>query len=354
MRPDPTRQPFQRLDLDDLIAAGHKALHEQDYHRAHELLREATRRAPLRQDIREWLAQAVEGKLQARPSDPGTAAPTQRIRERLTQTRTGEPRAMARSSFPREAALSLLPEKPAAPAHPAAAPPPHPHPRPNPVKFRRRHQRGPLSALFMGAVVGIVLVVGMGLLIWRYMDIVDDGSGSSINQSQTANILENAERYRQQGKYAWAIEQLETLPEGSLRRTQLAKTYMEQGNQAFMQQPPQLQSALGAYQSAVELAPENPAYGIALGEAYYLFSRNQAIDREAAQRYLEQARQTFESVLDRDPANMEALKQLKKVAIALRDDILLAQIYRRIIDLAPDSQEAEDARRDLRSLGFKF
>ena len=85
MNADYSHQLLQRLGLEELERAAELALQAKDYERACELLREAARRAPFRQDLREMLAIAVEGRL-ASPAPPRGASqsPLEAFRARAT------------------------------------------------------------------------------------------------------------------------------------------------------------------------------------------------------------------------------------------------------------------------------
>src|SRR5690606_33615079 len=102
-------------------------------------------------------------------------------------------------------------------------------------------------------------------------------------------------------------------------------------------------------------APDNADAHIALGSVYYRLGR-EADDPEISRQLLERARDTFQKVIEDHSQDrrtvIAALTELARVAIALRDDVLQANSYRRIIEIAPDTEEARAAERNLRSLNF--
>jgi cytochrome c-type biogenesis protein CcmH/NrfG len=151
-----------------------------------------------------------------------------------------------------------------------------------------------------------------------------------------------------------AIARLESLPESPERSKLLAETYMEQGNLTFDQDPPQIESAIEAYNNAVRHNPDNAEYGYALGIAYLTISREKKDDTTTAEHYLDLARQTFQAVLDRNPDHVGSLDGLSRVAVLQRDNVTAANSWRRIIQVAPDSFEAERARNNLKSLNYKY
>jgi tetratricopeptide (TPR) repeat protein len=401
------------MSLDELLAQGRKSLAAQDYALATRLLREAARRAPMRADVRELLSMALQGNLDdtdAPPSSPPRASSTlaafeRRSRETPTPSRTpgrdpqyedeAEVRGDSRENE-ETLDLDLTPEPPApvreapwsaprpARANPAIAPrkPVAPHEEPplhfghheralgqkprmpardhekhKPVSFDKRHRRGPISALLLGAVTGLLAAALAGGAIWFYLHKArtppPPGEPSSFSRAQLNSIMEKAAQYTQRGEYSLAIEQLKNLPPSPERNRMLAQTFMEQGDRCFIHDPPLLEGALEAYKEAVQFDEGNPQCGNALGMVYLKLAQAREGDAKAAGEFLALARQTCEAVLARQPGNLQALESLAKVAIAMRDAKLQADAYRRIIEAAPDSESAAIARRNLRSLGFK-
>ena len=370
---------FPRLDLTQLIDEGRKALREEDYHRAVLIFRESIRRAPFRQDLKEGLAMAVEGTLiqgeaDQRPAQSSTltalhgqvhaapaefAAPAEPVLP-SPKAPPATPRAAGRSlegKVPVHSTSTDRNRKAFGGGGPAAAARPQ-HGSSKPSHFEKRHRRGPLSALLLGAVVGLVLIGSVvGVFYYYLAPLVStgkEGREAAISRAQIESILEQANNYRQKGDYALAIAQLETLPESPERSRKLAETYMAQGNLNSEQKPPQIESAIEAYNNAVRYEPDNAEYGYALGMAYLALSREKKADKTNAEKYLDLARQTFQAVLDRHPDHVGSLDGLSRVAVLQRDNVTAANAWRHIIQVAPDSYEAERARNNLKSLNYKF
>ena len=336
MREKPGAQGSRQLE--ELLHQGLTAFNRGDYRGAAGYYRRAVRRAPFRQDIRQALAASIEAAVNS---------------GRRMGSRRGR-------SVPSLAAITLEPvgaDEPTA-APPATSPAPEAKPRPGAPTatsdFEKRHRRGPLSALLLGSLVGLVLVVGLVGLLLFYLGFLrgegPDTADSLLTRARYNNIIAQARVYKQQGDYSLAIEQLHKLPEGPVRSRMLAETYLEQGDQNFHQDPPKLEAAIYAYRQSVEHRPGDPEYAKALALAYYTLGRLEPPEQaEQTEQYFEHARRIYENVLDQRPGDLEALKGLAKVGIATHNDTLAARCWHRIIEVAPDSPAAAAARDHLRS-----
>jgi len=406
--------------MTQLLGLGRQALNAREYERAAGLYREGVRRAPFRQDIKEWLAEALEGILisggtTGRPSGVFPPSPARAPREPEDYEEEAEDRATAAREPERPATrfperrppdwapqrderdeppdpegdrrapgrheiemhdLGMAPQarpRPThAPAHPqsahfrpssghgSGAPPPAAHRpgRQRPMDFTHRHQRGPLLALFMTGIVGLLLVgIGAGLF-WgyqHYSDVLNKGgfSMATFANARANTIVQNANMYIQKGAYSEAIEQLQKLPEGVDKQDRLSKAFDEKGMQQFIQDPPNYKGAIEDYKQAVTISPNNNAYRKHLGEAYYRLGKERSANRKESMDDWRKAQNEYEGVLSREFKDLEALNRLRDVAIAMRDDALLNQALNRIIEAAPDSADARSARRELRERSFK-
>jgi tetratricopeptide (TPR) repeat protein len=227
-----------------------------------------------------------------------------------------------------------------------------------PGQFARRHRRGPLSALLLGAGVGLALLTLAAAASWLYFQRRPlpgaPSSDAGRERARQEQVFERAGRYVQQKSYSLAIEQLASLPPSQPRDQRLAEIYMEIGGQGFKQNPPRLEAALEAYSKAVQYAPDNADDGFALAQVYYALARGVA-DSQTSSQNLDLARQTLQAVIDRNPQHLPAYDLLVRIAIAQRDYKLQQQTLQKIIDVSPkDSEAARNARDSLRSLGFKY
>ena len=107
---------------------------------------------------------------------------------------------------------------------------------------------------------------------------------------------------------------------------------------------------------ALKFVGDNARYGNALARAYYTLARaggDVPAEREAN---VKRAFDIYRSVVDLNPPNQQdlltALKGLADAAVTLRDDATAAAAWRRIINAAPDSEDAKQARKNIETRGF--
>ena len=356
MRPTPEYQELSRLNLDEIVYQGRKALEDEDWDQATPLLREAVRRAPFRQDFRDMLALAIEGSI-ANPENTRSPlpiteppmAPPEKVDLQTEKTTMLSPDALD---------LGEPVESPQfrsrRPASPTVA-----VPLPRAKDMRRRHRRGPASAILLGLTVGLVMILIAGGVGWFILEQQSrsssrEGTSPGLPPSDVQSILIQANVYQQKGEYSKAIERLLSLPPIARRNRMLASIYMDHGDNYLMQKPPLFKRAIEAYQEAVKHQPENTDYVNALGQTFFTLALTVNDDKDSYARYLQQARETFETVLEQDPENLKALSNLAKVGTHQRDQELQVNSYRTIVEIDPDGDLGRDARRNLESLGFKY
>ncbi|MEN6625569.1 MAG: tetratricopeptide repeat protein [Candidatus Sumerlaeia bacterium] len=222
---------LSKLDLAGLVRFGEQELKAAHYRRASSLLREAVRRAPFRQDLRELMAAAIEGAASLEPEPMPEPQPRTPIRETRFQpepvretppqatpppSRGVRPRrihpqpeffgeveqeppepmqetpqrlpdpyeletdpapAPMHFNFERPAEEPARPEPPRAAGRPIAfgrRPAAHriePARRgaPKPAQFTKRHNRGPVSALLLAVVVALAFIAAAAGGIYYYM-----------------------------------------------------------------------------------------------------------------------------------------------------------------------------------------
>lgn len=367
-------------DIEQLIEAGRIALREREYDHAARLLREAARRAPMRQDVRELLAMAVDGTLAVRRHErdatPQPSAPLAALRARevygphpaaqgAERAANGGERhtAVIETIVPAGTQTEVIELEPARPARRPLHGPgadggragrsqstfgPRPTVNtaeiPEPTNFHARHRRGPLSALVTTVVAGLALCAAAGGLAWAYYEHGDKlGLRPSPLDLQLAKALDQAREYRDMGKISLAINALESLPQSGKRDVELARIFTDKGNAALSATPPQAEGALEDFKQAANFNPNNLEAIHGQATAYFRLA-GKVESQETRTRYLKQARELLETSLTLDPRSVRAMWLLSEVAIRQRDDILVARMYRQIIETAPDSNEAREAR----------
>ncbi len=356
VRPTPEYRELSRLNLDEIVHQGRKALDEEDWDQATPLLREAVRRAPFRQDFRDMLALAIEGSIansdNTRFSLPITEPP-------MSPPEQIDLQAEKTMMLSADTLNVREPVEPPLFRSGRRASPTVAIPLPRAKDMRRRHRRGPASAILLGLTVGLVMILIAGGVAWVYLDQISrtsarEGTSPGLPPSEVQTILIQANVYRQKGEYSKAIERLLSLPPFTRRDRMLTSIYMDHGDNYLMQKPPLFKRAIEAYREAVKHQPQNTDYVNALGQTFFTLALTVIDDKDSYARYLQQARETFEVVRKQDPENLKALSNLAKVGTHQRDQELQVNSYRMIVEIDPDGDLGRDARRNLESLGFKY
>lgn len=399
-----TSSDLIRLDVAALVRYGNQALQAGQYRRAASLLREGVKRAPFRQDIKEALAAAIEGVATLRDQpEPQDAAPRiQEIRPRESepipirpihhdedepqyprhqQNRSArieefdvpaEPPRRQTSSPERQPRFSAerLPERVAPVSQPdssggrpiafgrrpgAGAHRTEPARRPKPAQFTRRHNRGPISALLLTLVVllAFMAVAAAGIYYYTNRATTPDSEADAPAQNYEAKY-EKAANLKMQRRFSEAVEVLMTIDPTMRRDRTLAEIYREQAQISIDAKPPVLESAIESLTEAVKFDPQNPDYGILLGDMYYTLGRKyQQSDPATGRSNLDKARQRYQAVLKDNPGNLKALLSLGDTAGALGDAVTQAECYQSIKRIDPNSPEAAAANRYLKSLGYR-
>ena len=207
---------------------------------------------PFRQDLREMLAEAVEMSVgdpqphrppqpmpRAHRASPPPAPPLEprppRREDPPTPPYTIEPPDVTPSPRrrPMERPRDWTPPSAPGKARPQT-PPPHPS------HFEKRHRRGPMSALVLGGLIGLLLAGGIVAFLYYYTGALNQSRPSEpagLSQGEINSLQERARNYQQQGQYSLAIEQLKQLPPGPERDGALSKIFMDQGDRSVMATP---------------------------------------------------------------------------------------------------------------------
>ena len=221
-----------------------------------------------------------------------------------------------------------------------------------PKDFAKRHERGPLSALLVGMLVGLALLGVAGMGVWIYLHPPERGPLAALGETARLNAaVEQAELFKAKGQYAQATEQLENLPASPRRDRALGRLYMDIGDIALRRE--NLPGAIDAYVKAAQLVPDEPSYGIGLGLAFYQLAQ-ETMERDAARgrELLDRAIQSYLAVSERNPTNQEALLEIARAARAKGDVVMQAEAYRRAVRIDPDTEAGRDAARNLKELNL--
>jgi tetratricopeptide (TPR) repeat protein len=349
----PSHSILNRLDLDQLLEHARSALDQRNYDRAILLFREASRRAPMRQDIRACLGSALDGN-----SNQETAerSETVRVEGKKGKYFQGPGRGFRGAEIPFRT-FTHGGQGDAGQIDPGLSKPVDEMDRvQNQDIYTRRHERGPASAAVLGVVTGLMIIGMISFGVWNTVRLSGaaerDQADEGMSSSEIELIKEDAHHYRSRGEYAWAIEHYEKLPDGTGKKRLLAETYMEQGDRTLRLNPPDYKSTVKSYRKAVQSGDRNPEYGNALGAVYLTLTRDTMHDQAVHREYLELARDTFLAVLEIEPANIETLVHASRIGRDLGDRSLQVEMYRALIQRAPGTEEASQAKKNLRSMGF--
>lgn len=355
MTPETKKRNLTRLDIPTLVSLSHKALAEEDPASAVIYMRTAVRRAPLRQDLRLLLYQAIEqsvgsGEYDAAQEALGTLGEGAARGGRVSAEGRGENEEL----WSRTVVEGEGEEPPLALPTRAAGPP---------LRGMRagagRHRTSPGPrpfGLIVGSIVLTIAAVGLGLSF--LMGPTETPKEAAAEQAeaiiaeQDAALLQMAREYEDQNLFDEAIEKLILLNDGPQKQTLLSKAYARRGDR--FTRAGRYNSAEQSYQTALSYQPDDPGLSYDLGVTYYTLGRQRQVsDRQAASEYFAKADRQLEATGKLDPENLKILDARARVEIARGDPAAAAEYLRRIVKLDPESKDAKKAVRTMKQMGFK-
>jgi tetratricopeptide (TPR) repeat protein len=113
------------------------------------------------------------------------------------------------------------------------------------------------------------------------------------------------------------------------------------------------QKAAESYENAAELNSNVVDYHYNLGWSYYMLGRNAQRKGRPYTNHYRKAIASFEKAIEVDSSHVRSYSALGRVYINMNNQPEAIRMYRRIIEIAPDSKEAEMARKDLESMTGK-
>lgn len=231
-------------------------------------------------------------------------------------------------------------------------------PHAKPIDFKRRHERGPVSAILLGVFVGFIvftLIAGLGWYYYEYTQKAVDGAKMGMNHADFSAAVERARIYSSRGEDSKAIDLLTGMPDSPERNRILADMFSDYGDhQILLQRPPRYEGAIQNYNEAIKYEPNSPKYRLSLAGAYLQMASNQLDNEKNAASFLELAKQNCDTVLKQDSKNIKALIILSRIALQKKDEITAAQLLHKIIDLSPPgSQESLEAKGTLEAHKLK-
>jgi len=326
--------------VNDLVKQGRAALKGGDPDQAAEAFAAALRLAPLRRDIRDLLAVALEHQ-----SSEGSAdASGSLIRE--------APEDEAPMDFDEDGDIGGV--------APSATPQ---------LRKKKKHKDPTrTSALTVGPLIfafAALILISFGFFFFFSSSIQSfiQNLGKSKQEvritpedSESAELFRQAQSFQDQRRYTEAIPLIEkamTLSPTNQKQYEdkLAELYFQKAEALYKKDD--YTKAIEAYKKAVELSPDSAEYLKGLGWANYIQGRKNQNRRQRAAPFLEEARSAFQKAIQKDPDNIRLLNDLARVYIAQNSPSKAADLYRQIIQKAPDTRDAEQARRSLQSMGFR-
>jgi Flp pilus assembly protein TadD len=312
--------------IETLLEQAEALIEEGDYPRAIKCCRRAQAIAPFRQDIRDLLAEAIDGRVAVSSgrldSDFGASD--------FAETREGGGPTPRRRSRGRRIGFGLT-----------------------------------LTAMLAG-LAGII-VVAVALSRSGESDVVDEEPSEISEQATDAiaqvltvdELLDEARDFLRERNYDDALALLDeamTLdPEDpTVVNILYSDVYLERGRQQF--EANRYQRALRDCERAVEYNPESAGAHYSLGWCHYYLAIDQrnAGDTVASRHEMEAARDAFEQSVALDDSDAKAHRSLGQALIQLGDRGRAFEAWRRAIDVDPGSDAAERSRRALQGYGIEI
>ncbi|MFH0794714.1 MAG: tetratricopeptide repeat protein [bacterium] len=324
------REPESKTE--QLIRAGKQALKKGNGAEAAEYFKRALREAPLRHDVRQLLAAALDDSIEVPPTlgKAGKSRPFEglRVREAFQVVSNGAPSA----SVPSASALSRL-----------------------------ERSRPPIGMISLA--LGFILLVGAsGAFVWLRqsgMTLFPLASAPEESPEEKAlrEAISQAEYHRTQGQYGEGIALLENMLQGEVPdeapvKKKLAQIYLAQGETDY--QKSKYTSAIKSYRKAVEYNGSAADYHYQLGWAYYMEGRSKSADRKSeARESYKKAQEALRQAIQLEGNNVQYYNAMAHVQIALNNTSEAAKMFYKIIELSPDSLEAKRAKQKLQTMGLR-
>ncbi|MCX7049828.1 MAG: tetratricopeptide repeat protein [Candidatus Sumerlaeota bacterium] len=330
-----------------LVASAQQAIAAGDAARAVELLRQAVRLAPFRQDTRELLGVALEMALQSGVNLAAVATPSAAVPG-------AAPASVPAAGVvpPDMGAGAIMGARPAAPASPVKA-------------FQRLHRETSLRLRLWLAGATVLLLFCATLAIILYTPVREYMARLQAQKDPKARELamqqEEAQKRIQQQNYAKALEILENAKSKAEKPEDLA-AIAKQKAEALRDQADALykqdkyEEAIPFYLQAIEIQKNSVDLYKSLARAHYYQAENLRLsagkktpppNKQKMDGHYQEAEKSFRRVLELDEKNVEVAKLLALTYIRL--NLSSKAIYKcyQILLWAPKSDEAKWAREQL-------
>jgi len=173
---------------------------------------------------------------------------------------------------------------------------------------------------------------------------------------EAAALYKEAELLQDQRRYSEAIDAIKKAIEKNptnVKRfeSKMAELYFNEAEVYYKKD--EYTKAVASYEQAVQHNPDSTEYHYGLGWANYILGRRNQNRKQRAMTYYEKAMDSFKKILEKNSENLQAKNALAQVYAARNEVDKAAEMYRQIIRQDPESNEAERARRSLKSMGLK-
>lgn len=385
--------------VDALVEEAVAALREGDAAAAVDTLKEAAAIAPLREDVRELLALALDeqlslvdepkGRKRKRRSRKTARAAEKRAKEtkskRAAQKQEQE---MEEEEGSEEGGLQIkipwlsggdlsgaIPDR-AAPdrddeeeelAFPEEEPKPLPPPK---TKKRLRSRRAPGRGLAgphrwtrwasIGVALLIVASTGVAAIVFRQQiqtrikTWIDHSLQVDPEAEKRREFVKHAEELLNEGYYDECVEFIESRRDRSPEMQEridriLAEAHYQLGEAFFRRE--RYREAMEHYRSASQTEPQEAQYHHGEGWNYFIIARENRKNGAYDTAFLQRAQRSLEEAIGIDPDKPAYHMSLAHIFIAQDNRQKAVEEYRKVLELAPpDSPEARDAERKIRTL----
>jgi tetratricopeptide (TPR) repeat protein len=168
------------------------------------------------------------------------------------------------------------------------------------------------------------------------------------------NVLYNtAQIYLNQNRYQEAIATLEKAldlnpPNRKVIEDMLAQVYSAQGESYYRAK--NYEKAVESYEKAVSYNDNITEYYYSMGWAQYMIGRDNQIKGRPYLKYYREAIKAFTNAVKIDSGHVRSYSALARVYVRMNNPEEAAKNYRKVIEIDPDSPEAQRARQQLESM----
>ncbi|MCX7766742.1 MAG: tetratricopeptide repeat protein [Candidatus Sumerlaeia bacterium] len=232
---------------------------------------------------------------------------------------------------------------------------------PKPAEVSATYRKSWLWVVF-SLVLVLVLLLGMVVVYVLYKESIDKWLIAVLpekiqpippEEREALGLYNTADIYFKQNRYDDAIETLQKAlalnpPSRKKIEDKLAIIYNAKGEALYDRE--KYLEAIAAYEKAISYNSQVADYFYNLGWAYYRYGLQLQLKKKPAQKYLDLAEKSFKKALEIDSGMLRAYQGLARVYTRLNRPELSAKMYQKIIELAPESYEAEIAKQQLKNM----